>query len=389
MLPLRFLSASSTLLQLVRQGGGVAVRAFSNSLNSSILKQMKSSYARHEELSQRLEKSTDLPREEYIKMNHELSALYDKYDCYKKYMRVTKEIQEAKEMIAEESDKEMIKLAEEDLSRLLKEEESIIEEANHISLPSNLEDKKNCTLEVRAGAGGAEASLFTEDIFNMYKNYCALKDWKWSILSLNTSSGGGIKEAIVKITGEGSYGTLRTESGVHRVQRVPETESQGRIHTSTMTVAVFPEVENVDLLIRPEDLRIDVYRSSGKGGQHVNKTESAVRITHIPTGIVVANQDERSQHMNKAKAMQILAIRLQNRQDAMMNEEALTDRQIGSGERCEKNRTYNYPNSRITDHRIGLTLYGMDKMMNGELLDEFAGALKRWRIQKEFEALEG
>ena len=290
----------------------------------------------------------------------------------------------------EESDKEIVDMANEDMTRLLEEEKRIAEEAHQISLPSNLEDKKNCTIEVRAGAGGAEACLFTEDILNMYKSYCGLKDWKWSLLSCNMANGGGVKEAIVRITGEGSYGILRTESGVHRVQRVPETESQGRIHTSTMTVAVLPEVENVELLIRPEDLRIDTYRSSGKGGQHVNKTESAVRITHLPTGIVVANQDERNQHMNKAKAMQILAIRLQNRQDSMMSEEVDSERkaQIGTGERCEKNRTYNYPNSRITDHRVGLTLYGMDKMMRGELLDEFAGALKKWRIQQELERLE-
>ena len=351
---------------------------------------LKSSYERHNELTRQLEKATDMSREQYIAVNHELSQLFDQYDCYKRYLKVSKEIQEVQELLKEESDKEIVDMANEDMTRLLEEEKRIAEEAHQISLPSNLEDKKNCTIEVRAGAGGAEACLFTEDILNMYKSYCGLKDWKWSLLSCNMANGGGVKEAIVRITGEGSYGILCTESGVHRVQRVPETESQGRIHTSTMTVAVLPEVENVELLIRPEDLRIDTYRSSGKGGQHVNKTESAVRITHLPTGIVVANQDERNQHMNKAKAMQILAIRLQNRQDSMMSEEVDSERkaQIGTGERCEKNRTYNYPNSRITDHRVGLTLYGMDKMMRGELLDEFAGALKKWRIQQELERLE-
>ena len=367
----------------------VRSRLFTTIVSDAILKQLKDSYLRHKELSELLEKSTDLPRDQYISISHELSELYDKFDCYKQYLKVSRDIADAKELLRDEKDKEMKEMLHDELSRLQQEEIRIFEEANRISLPSNKEDKKNCTIEVRAGAGGAEACLFTEDIMNMYKNYCSLKGWKWTLLSSNIPTGGGVKEAIVKITGEGSFGVLRTESGVHRVQRVPETESQGRIHTSTMTVAVLPEVENVEALIRPEDLRIDVYRSSGKGGQHVNKTESAVRITHIPTGIVVANQDERNQHMNKAKAMQVLAIRLQNRQDSLFNDELDSERrsQIGTGERSEKNRTYNYPNSRITDHRIGLTLYGMDKMMSGELLDEFTSALKQWRIEKEFEEL--
>jgi peptide chain release factor 1 len=236
-------------------------------------------------------------------------------------------------------------------------------------LPQDPNDEKNIILEIRAGTGGEEAALFAGDLFRMYARYAELKGWRTEILGQNQTGLGGLKEVILLISGEKVYSRLKHEGGVHRVQRVPETEAQGRIHTSAVTIAVLPEAEEVDVQINPEDLRIDVYRSSGHGGQHVNVTDSAVRITHIPTGLVVTCQDEKSQHKNKAKALKVLRSRLLDMQQAEQQSKITEERRsmVGSGDRSEKIRTYNFPQARITDHRIGLTLYRLDAILQGQL----------------------
>ena len=243
-------------------------------------------------------------------------------------------------------------------------------------LPKDPNDDKNVIVEIRGGAGGDEAALFAGDLFRMYSMYADSKRWKTEVLNLSEIGIGGIKEVTFMIEGEGAYSRLKFESGVHRVQRVPETESSGRIHTSTVTVAVLPEVDEVEVEINPDDLQIDTYRSSGAGGQHVNKTESAIRITHIPTGIVVACQDERSQHKNREAAMKMLRSRLYEKMERERSESIAADRksQVGTGDRSERIRTYNFPQGRMTDHRIGLTLYKLEQIMNGDL-DEVIDAL--------------
>ncbi|MDE2581483.1 MAG: peptide chain release factor 1, partial [Rhodospirillales bacterium] len=243
-------------------------------------------------------------------------------------------------------------------------------------IPKDAMDDKNVILEIRAGTGGDEASLFAGDLFRMYGRYAAKHGWTTEVLSESEGTKGGYKEIVAEITGRGAFARLKFESGVHRVQRVPETESQGRIHTSTVTVAVLPEAEEVDVEVNESDLRIDVYRASGAGGQHVNKTESAVRITHLPTGIVVAMQEEKSQHKNRAKAMKILRARLYEQQRASLHATRAADRraQVGTGDRSERIRTYNFPQGRVSDHRINLTLYKIDRVMAGDL-DEFVDAL--------------
>ena len=254
--------------------------------------------------------------------------------------------------------------------------EQIEEELKILLLPKDPNDDKNVMVEIRGGAGGDEAALFASDLFRMYSMYADSKHWKTEVLNLNEIGIGGIKEVTFMIEGEGAYSRLKFESGVHRVQRVPETESSGRIHTSTVTVAVLPEVDDVEVEINPDDLQIDTYRSSGAGGQHVNKTESAIRITHIPTGIVVACQDERSQHKNREAAMKMLRSRLYDKMEQERNASIAADRksQVGTGDRSERIRTYNFPQGRMTDHRIGLTLYKLEQIMNGDL-DEIIDAL--------------
>ncbi|HEY7749336.1 MAG TPA: peptide chain release factor 1 [Aestuariivirgaceae bacterium] len=246
-------------------------------------------------------------------------------------------------------------------------------------LPKDAADERNVILEVRAGTGGDEAALFAGDLFRMYQRYAALKNWRVDIISASEGDHGGYKEIIANIAGQGVYAQLKFESGVHRVQRVPDTEAQGRIHTSAATVAVLPEAEEVDIAIEDKDLRIDVYRSSGPGGQSVNTTDSAVRITHIPTGLVVAQQDEKSQHKNKAKALKILRARLYERERQRLDAQRTAQRrgQIGSGDRSERIRTYNFPQGRVTDHRINLTLYKLDLVLQGAALEELIEALNR------------
>ncbi len=288
--------------------------------------------------------------------------------AFRDYRNLKKQLEENRELLGED-DRELREMAQEEIHRIEKELPDREHALRLMLLPPDPLDEKNTVLEVRAGTGGDEAALFAADLFHMYCRYAELKHWKVEIISEMPTDGGGYKEVIALVSGKRVYSHLRYESGTHRVQRVPVTESQGRIHTSAATVAVMPEAEEVDVDLRPEDLRIDVYRASGAGGQHVNKTESAVRITHIPTGIVVTCEDERSQHKNKARAMKVLASRiLQAEQEKQHSAEAAERRsQVGSGDRSERIRTYNFPQGRVTDHRINLTMYSLDRFMEGEI----------------------
>jgi peptide chain release factor 1 len=268
-------------------------------------------------------------------------------------------------------------LATADLGALEKRLPELNQQIRISLLPKDAADEKNAILEVRAGTGGDEAALFAGDLFQMYQKYAGLHGWRFEVMDISTNDIGGFRDATASVTGRNVFQRLKFESGVHRVQRVPKTETQGRIHTSTATVAVLPEAEEVDIEIADKDLRIDVFRSSGPGGQSVNTTDSAVRITHLPTGLVVSQQDEKSQHKNKAKALKILRARLYDAERARMDAERSATRrgQVGSGDRSERIRTYNFPQGRVSDHRINLTAYKIDKVMTGEALDEFIEAL--------------
>jgi len=304
----------------------------------------------------------------YQKVAKEHSLLTPIITTFRKYQSVKEEIK-SNETLLDDPDLEMRKLAKEEIDSLTSVLNQLEKELKILLLPKDPNDEKNILLEIRAGTGGEEAALFAADLFRMYCRYAELKGWKTEILSENATGIGGFKEIIVLIEGQRVYSRLKYESGVHRVQRVPETEAQGRIHTSAVTVAILPEAEEVDVEINPDDLRIDFFRSSGPGGQHVNKTDSAVRITHIPTGLVVSCQDQKSQHKNKAKAMKVLLSRLldleQDEQQSKISQERRT--MVGSGDRSERIRTYNFPQGRVTDHRIGLTLYKLEVTLQGEL----------------------
>ena len=302
-------------------------------------------------------------------LSQEYAQISPLVDCYKRYEQASKMLRSAKEM-ANDTDLELREMAKEEVI----EAEDLIESMDHelqiLLLPKDPNDNRNIFLEVRAGTGGDEAAIFSGDLSRMYQRYAERKGWQIEIISENQGDHGGYKEVILRITGRDVYSQLKFESGAHRVQRVPETESQGRIHTSACTVAIMPEVEEVDAIdINPSDLKVDTYRASGAGGQHINKTESAIRITHIPTGTVVECQDERSQHKNRARAMSLLASRLLSaEQDKQHAEQSATRKlQVGSGDRSERIRTYNYPQGRLTDHRINLTLYKLDDIMQGGL----------------------
>lgn len=292
-------------------------------------------------------------------------------EAYKEYKQVREGIAEAKMIINEESDEELRELAKMELPDLENRIEELSIELKKLLLPKDPNDDKNVILEIRAGAGGDEAGLFAAELVRLYTRYAERRRWKVEMLNTSETGVGGIKEASLMIKGQGVYSILKFESGVHRVQRVPATESAGRIHTSTATVAVLAEVEDVEVYINPNDLRIDVFRSSGNGGQSVNTTDSAVRVTHLPTGLVVSCQDGKSQLSNKEKALQVLKARLYEQQLAAQNAEIAEDRrsQVGSGDRSAKIRTYNFPQGRITDHRIGLTVYKIDAFMDGEIDD--------------------
>ncbi len=331
---------------------------------------------RYRELETRLsDPETIKDQDTFRRLAKEHSDLGEIVRTYDRYLSVQDEIKENRQML-NDSDPEIRQLAKEELDGLEKEAQALEERLKILLLPKDPNDEKNILLEIRAGTGGDEAALFAADLFRMYSRYAEKKGWKVEILSAHETGIGGFKEIIALISGDKVYSRLKYESGTHRVQRVPETETQGRIHTSAVTVAVLPEADDVDVQINPQDLRIDVYRASGAGGQHVNKTESAVRITHIPTGLVVQCQDERSQHKNKAKAMKVLAARLyelkQREQQKQLSEERRS--MVGTGDRSERIRTYNFPQGRLTDHRIGLTLYRLEDIMQGDL-DEVIEAL--------------
>ena len=332
--------------------------------------------ARSEELEALLGANPD--GETFVKLSKELAGLKDVVEAIKAYKSAQRDVADTQALLDDpDTDAEMRALAHEELQAAKDRLPELEKQLKILLLPKNAVDEKNAILEVRAGTGGEEAALFAAELFRMYEHYAAEQGWKFETLAVNDTGLGGYKEASASITGKSVFEKLKFESGVHRVQRVPETESAGRVHTSAATVAVLPEAEEVDLKIDEKDLKIDVYRASGAGGQHVNKTESAVRITHIPTGFVVACQDERSQFKNKDRAMRILRSRLYDMQREALDKERSVDRknQVGSGDRSERIRTYNFPQGRVTDHRINLTLYKIDEVMNGTALGEIIDSL--------------
>ncbi|MCX7761141.1 MAG: peptide chain release factor 1 [Hydrogenothermaceae bacterium] len=320
---------------------------------------------------------------EIVKDQSKLQSLGKEYkdmseilQMYEKYQDVQRQIEEVKQLIANTPEDDLRALAEEELESLRQQEKDLEKKMEIALLPKDPNDDKNVILEIRQGAGGDEASLFAAELFRMYQRYAERHGWKTEVLSLHPTEKGGIKEVIALIKGQGAYSRLKYESGVHRVQRVPETESSGRIHTSTVTVAVLPEAEEVDIEIKPEELKIETMRAGGAGGQHVNTTDSAVRITHLPTGMVVTCQDERSQLQNRLKAMQILRARLKDYYDRIEREKIAKERkeQVGTGERSEKIRTYNFPQNRVTDHRVNYTSYRINEILDGDL-DEIIDVL--------------
>lgn len=313
----------------------------------------------------------------YKALMKELKNLTPIVEKYREYKKEENSLEESKEILADgTADKELKEMAESEMESAKENLEKISEELKVLLLPKDPNDDRNVIIEIRGGAGGEEAALFAGVLFRMYNMYAQNRRWKVEVLNANETQLGGYKEISFMVSGEGAYSRFKFESGVHRVQRVPDTEAQGRVHTSTVTVAVLPEAEDVEIEINPADLQIDTYRAGGAGGQHVNKTESAIRITHIPTGVVVECQDERSQYKNKDKAMKVLKSRLleakRNEQESAVAEERRS--QVGTGDRSERIRTYNYPQSRLTDHRIGLTLYRLEDVLNGDL-DEIIDAL--------------
>lgn len=356
-----------------------------------MFEKLKLTEQKYEEISQKL---TDM---EVISDNKLYTSLMKEYknltpivDKYREYVRCKKTMEDAKELLDEAGgDREMKELAQLEFDESREALEILGEELKILLLPKDPNDDKNVIIEIRGGAGGEEASLFAGSLFRMYTMYAEARRWKTEILNANETELGGFKEVSFSIEGEGAYSRFKYESGVHRVQRVPETESQGRIHTSTVTVAVLAEADEVELEINPTDLKIDVFRASGAGGQHINKTESAVRITHLPTGVVVECQDERSQHKNKDKAMKILRSRLYEALLEEQNDKIASERksQVGTGNRSERIRTYNFPESRVTDHRIGLTLYRLEYILNGnldEVIDALATADQAAKLASQF-----
>ncbi len=312
----------------------------------------------------------------YVKLASEYSELQPVVRTIRDYEKALAEVADLRAMLSDRgTDREMRELAEMELPEAEEKIEGLEKDMQILLLPKDAADERSAILEIRAGTGGNEAALFAGDLFRMYERYAATKGWKVEVLSASEGEAGGFKEIIATVTGRGVFSKLKFESGVHRVQRVPDTETQGRIHTSAATVAVLPEAEDIDIEIRQEDIRIDTMRSSGAGGQHVNTTDSAVRITHMPSGIVVTSS-EKSQHQNRAKAMQVLRSRLYDMERQKIDNERSADRksQVGSGDRSERIRTYNFPQGRITDHRINLTLYKLDKMIEGDI-DEMVDAL--------------
>ncbi|WP_422860538.1 peptide chain release factor 1 [Flagellimonas sp. S174] len=305
----------------------------------------------------------------YVKLNKEYKDLKILVDKRKQYVELTNNITEAEEIIADGSDAEMVEMAKMQMDEAKSALPKLEEDIKFLLIPKDPEDEKDVVMEIRAGTGGDEASIFAGDLYRMYSKYCESKGWKTNIIDLNEGTSGGYKEIHFEVSGEDVYGTLKFEAGVHRVQRVPQTETQGRVHTSAATVMVIPEAEDFDVQIDPKDVRIDYFCSSGPGGQSVNTTYSAVRLTHVPTGLVAQCQDQKSQHKNKEKAFKVLRSRLYDLELAKKQEEDAAKRnsQVSSGDRSAKIRTYNYPQGRVTDHRIGLTLYDLQNIINGDV----------------------
>ncbi len=341
------------------------------------LKTVEELIAKHSTLEKDLS-SGDVDKKLFAEKSKEYSDLNEIIDDAKRYVSFEKDKTELEKILEDQnSDKELLKMAETELKDLKEQNEKNEKKLKIFLLPKDEADKKNAIIEIRAGTGGLEASLFASDLFKMYEKVSHKKKWSIELISISKSEAGGLKEVIASIKGTNIYSTLKYESGVHRVQRVPDTETQGRVHTSAATVAVLPEAEEVDLKINESDLRIDVFRAGGPGGQSVNTTDSAVRITHIPTGISVSQQDEKSQHKNKAKGMKILRSRLYELERSRIEQERSVDRKnkIGSGDRSERIRTYNFPQGRVTDHRINLTLHKLDEFLEGEIFDEMIESL--------------
>lgn len=332
---------------------------------------------RYEELTMKLyDPQTAGDRELYASLMKEHKEIEPIVETYRAYRHCEADLAGAKELLEEADQRELREMAQEEIKEKSETLSQLEEQLKILLLPKDPNDEKNVIVEIRGGAGGEEAALFAYNLYRMYTSYAEKKGWKTEIVSLNETELGGFKEVGFLIDGEGAYSRLKYESGVHRVQRVPETEAQGRIHTSTATVAVLPEAEEVEVEIDPKDLQIDTFRSSGAGGQHINKTSSAIRITHLPTGMVVECQDERSQYKNKDKALKVLRARLLSQEREKANAQVAQERrsQVGTGDRSERIRTYNFPQARVTDHRIGLTLYKLEEVLGGSL-DEIIDSL--------------
>ncbi len=339
---------------------------------------VKDIIAKHDGLEKELS-SGNIDPKLYAKKSKDYSSLGEIVSAAREYINFENEKKDLLNMIQDKSnDQEMIDLAQKDLKELTAKKEKNENDLKVFLLPKDEDDSKNAIVEIRAGTGGLEASLFCADLFKMYEKVCSKKKWKLEIINISKSEAGGFKEVIFSVNGAEIYSYLKYESGVHRVQRIPETETQGRVHTSAATVAVLPEAEDVDIEIKESDLRIDVFRAGGPGGQSVNTTDSAVRITHIPSGVVVSQQDEKSQHKNKAKALKILRSRVYEAEKRKKDQERSSNRrsQIGSGDRSERIRTYNFPQGRVTDHRINLTLHKLDEFLSGEIHEEMNQELR-------------
>ena len=356
-------------------------------MKTSIVAKLEALQERHEEVEAMLgDASVIADQDRFRALSREYAQLTDVTQCFRAWQQTQEDIETAQLML---DDPEMRDMAQEELQQAREESERLEQQLQVLLLPKDPDDERACFIEVRAGTGGDEAAIFAGDLFRMYSRYAEARRWRVEIVSANEGEHGGYKEVIARVTGEGAYGRLKFESGGHRVQRVPETESQGRIHTSAATVAILPELDEIEAIaINPADLKIDTFRASGAGGQHVNKTDSAIRITHLPTGTVVECQDERSQHKNRARAMSLLQARLldeaQSKQTAAQAQERRL--QVGSGDRSQRIRTYNFPQGRITDHSVNLTLYRLPETMQGDL-DELVDTLARENQADQLQAL--
>ena len=342
------------------------------------LQKVKDIISKHDNLEKELSSGKINPKL-FVKKSKEYSSLGNIIATAKGYVNFDSEMEDLRQILNDKkNDDEIIEMAKKDLIQMEKKKEKFENELKIFLLPKDEDDDKNAIVEIRAGTGGLEASLFCSDLFKMYEKVCSKKKWSLEIISISKSDAGGFKEVIFSVTGNDIYSYLKFESGVHRVQRIPETETQGRVHTSAATVAVLPEAEELDIQIKDSDLRIDVFRAGGPGGQSVNTTDSAVRITHIPSGVVVSQQDEKSQHKNKAKALKILRSRVYEAEKREKDRERSNNRrsQIGTGDRSERIRTYNFPQGRVTDHRINLTLHKLDEFLSGEVHEEMNEQLR-------------